>query len=175
MFYNININEKINFGIKFGFIYKKFKYYELNLFNQDIFNYNNLLYKDDNIFDSLYNINKYNELLNKINNNNIKLKKVYIQYPTISLKRNCSLNNNKWTFKNIYNNYFCFCKGKNCLNIEIQQKCKYYMYINIIDNNRNIYKKLTIFLLILYFLICLQMIHILFFKKWKKKIFQFII
>ena len=53
--------------------------------NYLIFNYNNFLYKDDNIFDSLYNNNKYNELLNTINSNNIKLKKVYIQYPTISL------------------------------------------------------------------------------------------
>ena len=102
------------------------------------------MYKDDNIFDSLYNNNKYNELLNTINSNNIKLKKVYIQYPTISLKRNFS-NNNNWIFKNVYNNYFCFCKGENCLNVEIQQKCKYYMYINIIDNNRNIYKKTDYF------------------------------
>ena len=31
--------------------------------------------------------------------------------------------------------------GKSCLNIEIPQFCKYYFYIDIIDNNKNIFKK----------------------------------
>ena len=42
---------------------------------------------------------------------------------------------------NIYNHYFCFCKGINCFSINITDSCKYDFYLNIIDNNKNIYNK----------------------------------
>ena len=51
------------------------------------------------------------------------------------------INLNNWYFKNIYNNYFCFCKGLNCFIKNFQQICKYNLYLYIIDNNKNIYNK----------------------------------
>lgn len=51
------------------------------------------------------------------------------------------LEKNQWIFRNIFNHYFCFCKGKNCLFYDIPQKCKYYFYLSIIDNNKYLYKK----------------------------------
>ena len=53
--------------------------------------------------------------------------------------------NNTWYFENIYNNYFCFCAGLKCLN-KINQTCKYFFYLTIIDQNRYLYNK-THFLL----------------------------
>ena len=44
-------------------------------------------------------------------------------------------------FKNIYNHHFCFCSGLHCLNSSVNEKCKFSFYLNIIDNNRNIYQK----------------------------------
>ena len=141
-----NIYEKIDFGIKF-YQNKEIKtYYKVVLFKDKILNYNNLLNKSDNIFDSLYNNNEYINIMKRINNikyNNIlKLKSFYIQHPNYMLKRNSFYNKtSEWIFKNIYNNFFCFCKGIDCLNIEIPQICKYYFYNYIIDNNRNIFEK----------------------------------
>lgn len=48
--------------------------------------------------------------------------------------------NNNWNFMNLFNDYFCFCQGWSCLKNE-QQKCKYYIYLTIIDSNRDLYKK----------------------------------
>ena len=33
-----------------------------------------------------------------------------MQYPYYNLKKHIELLDNKWYFKNIYNDYFCFCK-----------------------------------------------------------------
>ena len=70
-----------------------------------------------------------------------KLKKLYISKPLYGLKRNFIKKQNQWDFLNIYNEYFCFCVGFNCLNIEITKQCKYYFYLYLIDINSNIYKK----------------------------------
>ena len=104
-------------------------------------------YENNNIFDSLK-INK--DFLNlsshlQKNNSSQKFKKLYISQPVLNLKRNSFEKENKWTFINIFNEYFCFCKGFNCLNI-ISKKCKYYFYLYLIDINRNEYPK-TDFLL----------------------------
>ena len=84
------------------------------------------------------------------NNNNLieekKLKKLYVTKPIYSLKRNFSNNYDQWNFTNIFDEYFCFCKGSNCLNIEISQICKYQFYLYLIDQNHHIYNK-TDFLL----------------------------
>ena len=56
------------------------------------------------------------------------------------IKENYIYENNVWYFKNIYNNYFCFCKDS-CFYLNISQKCKYLFYLNIIDNNKNLYNK----------------------------------
>ena len=73
------------------------------------------------------------------------MKKLYVSKPTFILKRNYN-QSGQWYFSNIYNEYFCFCKGLNCLNQTIIKRCKYFYYIYLIDINRNVYKK-TDFLL----------------------------
>ena len=141
-----NIYEEIKFEIIIYQKKEKLEYYNVDLFKENIFNFNNLLYKNDIIFDPLYNNNEYLNIVTKINNikysNLLKLRSLYIQQPNNTLKRNSFYNKTtEWIFKNIYNNYFCYCMGNNCLNIEIPQICKYYFYIHIIDINRNIFKK----------------------------------
>ena len=44
-------------------------------------------------------------------------------------------------FKNLYNNFFCFCYGKACSYDIIPQECKFFFYITIIDNNKYLYNK----------------------------------
>jgi hypothetical protein len=77
----------------------------------------------------------------RILNESLKLKSLYLQCPFFSLKRNAITNENFWNFRNLYNYYFCFCRGNNCLNTMIPQKCKYDLYLSIIDKNRNILTK----------------------------------
>ena len=141
-----NINEKIKMGI---IIYQNIddkKYYSLYYISKKIFNKNIIsIYKNNDLYDPLKLNKEYLLLTQKINNNNInetfKFKNTYLHYPYCLLKRNSILKENIWAFRNIYNNYFCFCKGIDCLNTEISKKCKYYFYLNIIDINRNIYNK----------------------------------
>ena len=140
-----NLNEKINFGIKIYQINESIASSNILFFREKGFYYNNSIYKKDNLFDSLfinYNfISFFKRINNKKLNDNLKLKSSYIQYPFCILKREAVAINNEWSFKNIYNHYFCFCKGKNCLFSNINHYCKYYFYLHIIDNNRNIYPK----------------------------------
>ena len=70
----------------------------------------------------------------------------YIKPPSNLLKRDIGQFTGKWYFKNIYDNYFCFCKGRSCINIKTFNKnefqsCKYYFYLSIIDDNRYLYPK----------------------------------
>jgi hypothetical protein len=74
-------------------------------------------------------------------NETLKLKKSYTTYPYSTLKREALLNEGKWLFRNLYNEYFCMCKGDLCLKFNVSEKCKYYFYISIIDSNRHVYKK----------------------------------
>ena len=82
---------------------------------------------------------------NKKTNETLRLKKSYIKYPYFTYKRNSVFNDNEWNFKNIYNNYFCFCKGEKCLKTNVTQKCKYFFYLTIIESNRNVYNKTNYF------------------------------
>ena len=185
-----NINEKIDLGI---IIYqsididntiKSFNFYNYTktIINQYVkLNRNkHIEFKNDNnIFDPLFLNNKFFSLLKKMYmkeiNETLKLKKSYINYPFYNLKRRVIINENKWTFINIFNNYFCSCKGMNCLFSKISQKCKYYFYVNIIDNNRNIYQK-NEYLFIDFILIdILLMMSFLYLRKWKNKTYLFII
>jgi hypothetical protein len=105
---------------------------------------------NENIFDFSKINNEYSLLLSKLHNNSSlidakRLKKLYIAKPIFKLKRNSVSRENKWNFINIFNDYFCLCKGFNCLNL-ISKKCKYYFYLYLIDINRNVYPK-TDFLL----------------------------
>ena len=70
----------------------------------------------------------------------------YKQPYLYSLKEDISELKGRWYFKNIYNNYFCFCKGKSCIKLIASnnyefQSCKYYFYLSIIDENKNLYPK----------------------------------
>ena len=108
-------------------------------------------YDNDDIFDSIKINNEYSFFRTQLNNRSSeietrKLKKLYISKPICESKRNALFWENHWNFLNIYNEYFCFCKGFNCLNL-ISKKCKYFFYLYLIDINNKIYKK-TDFLLI---------------------------
>ena len=140
------LKEKINLGIKIFQIKNNISNYNtLLFFNEYIINYNSYIHKNDKLFDSLYINNEYYKLLDEIKFNHtnkpLKIKKYYKRNPNFILKNHNSICENQWHYINIFNNYYCFCKGHNCSNIEIFQACKYYFYIYIIDNNRYIYKK----------------------------------
>jgi hypothetical protein len=70
--------------------------------------------------------------------------KKFILPPCCFLKRDIAIVSNQWFFANIYNNYFCFCKGINCFDRNINQKCKYKFYLTIVNENRNLYHKNSI-------------------------------
>ena len=145
-FFNLNEKNKIGFIISKLNNKQENKYIILNkyLYNIQIDQADNL---DISKIDYEYNFTM-TQLEN--NNNNLieekKLKKLYVTKPIYSLKRNFSNNYDQWNFTNIFDEYFCFCKGSNCLNIEISQICKYQFYLYLIDQNHHIYNK-TDFLL----------------------------
>jgi hypothetical protein len=124
------------------------------LFKENIFNYKEINYKNDSKFEPLLINEEYISLKKKIlslNNNHqietnetLSLKKSYIIRPVCIPKTGINLLKNKWTMKNIYNQYFCFCKGEKCFSkkvIKEGQRCKYNFYLSIIDNNRYLYNK----------------------------------
>ena len=136
----IKINEKAKLGIK---IYKnniQIKNQIAILFPEAIFEKKKSIYNDRSL--DILVLNKENEKSRGRNNKeNSKLKKIYELYPLFNFKRKVAIYDNKWYFKNIFNNYFCFCKGIYCIEDKYFQKCKYYAYLNIIENNKNVYKK----------------------------------
>jgi hypothetical protein len=146
----ININEKIKFGIK---IYQKQENYEnIKAFQTFFFLEKNFEYNQLNcnniFFDSLLINKKYLKNVYNLNKNEaLRLKKSYIKFPINCLKREIAIYENKWYFQNIYNNYFCFCKGFFCKMNKNHQNCKYHIFLNIIDKNRKVYKKEDFFLL----------------------------
>ena len=122
--------------------------------NYSIYHFGNIqfnnIYQNDDVFNSTIIYKNFEFLYSKIKDNRTsfeskKLKKLYVSKPTFILKRNYN-QSGQWYFSNIYNEYFCFCKGLNCLNQTIIKRCKYFYYIYLIDINRNVYKK-TDFLL----------------------------
>ena len=152
-----NIGEKVKFGIK---IYntntynEKYKAFDFFFFKDNIFNFKNKEHKNDSKFDPLLINEEFSALEKKIlslnsnyqgeKNENISLKKSYMFTPVCNPKTKIKVLKNNWTFKNIYNQYFCFCKGENCFSksvIKKGQRCKYNFYLSIIDNNRYIYNK----------------------------------
>ena len=141
----LNLHENFHLGViiykidKKGFIKNDYKLFYLN---KRIFNYDT---NDDDIFNITKLVNQYNYSFNQSQNEEIikesKLKQLYILKPFGNLKRNFINSENNWNFLNIFNYYFCYCKGISCLNIKISNICKYFFYIYIIDNNRNVYEK----------------------------------
>ena len=140
-----DINEKIQFGIE---IYQDDKLIKKKNFYFFLFNKHyckNFINKYDKRFSCL-NVNKEYMILNRniIEENNsskFKLKELYILKPECSTKQNTNLLDNEWHFINLYNHYFCFCKGLFCKYEAIPQKCKYFFYLSIIDNNKDLYNK----------------------------------
>ena len=155
-FYNCVEFSKINQSCIYGMsIYKTSKYTEYftkYYFSNYLIDYNNIHYKNDNEFDPIIQINIYENLKKKIkilekNNNkneSLLLKKSFYLNPKFYFKYHLPRKKNIWLFQNIYNHYFCLCKYSNdfeCLYKDIKKKCKYNLYLNIIDNNKNLYKK----------------------------------
>lgn len=155
-FYNCIEYLKLNEHIKLGFsLYKinnYIEYFNKFLLVDEIINYNDLISMKDSEYEPFLLLDKYKKLEYriKINNRerksieNLLLKQSYIRMPNFSIKFSLAVNESSWYFTNIYDDYFCFCKSnKNfeCLYKKINQKCKYYLYLNIIDINRNIYNK----------------------------------
>jgi hypothetical protein len=158
-----NMHEKITFGIK---LYQQFKnehdieediikFSTIYLFTQTLFDLNNMAYKNDDMFDPfLINKNFLNfvkDTQNKFKNQTLKLRKYYMEYPNCIIKRNSIIFYNKWVFRNIYNHHFCACKGFNCLDKNVGSYCKFYFYLYIVDNNRNLYEKTDYLFVDLYF------------------------
>ena len=155
----IKIDEKVYFGIKLfkiNLISEEYEYYQKFFFTEKIFNIDkNPSLENNNKFDMNYIYNNYNKLLYKINNfkefkynsrETYNLKISFLQAPLFNLKRDIANVEGKWHFHNIYSSYFCFCKGDECIslisfNSYNFQPCKYYFYLTIIDNNKNLYSK----------------------------------
>jgi hypothetical protein len=155
---NFNIDEKLEFGIK---VYnteracnKRHEVLEFLFFTNKILNFKDINHINDTRFEPLlineqYTILKKNILSLKYNfkeqvKQTLSLKKAYIIRPICSPKTSAKVLNNNWKFKNIYNHYFCFCKGERCFSkkvIEKGQICKYKIYLSIIDQNRHLYNK----------------------------------
>ena len=139
------INEKIDFGIIIHKTNVTSVFSLIYLFKDNLIYYNDLNYKNDSIFNPLFINDEYDKDIEKINdkkiNETFKLKKSYIKYPYSTLKRKAAVFDDKWYIINIYNHYFCFCKGEFCMLSKISQRCKYELYLNIIDNNREVYQK----------------------------------
>ena len=138
----INVNDKGEFG--FIFFRLKDENYPIYLFSEEIINYDNLKSRNDIYFNPQYVLHNYLALKKEIDNNAISnkpflLKSSFVQEPICDFKSNID-KNDEWSFMNIYNEYFCFCKGSSCLK-KNHQNCKYYIYLSIIDSNRDIYSK----------------------------------
>ena len=150
----INIFEKVKLGIKIFKINENFESFEHFFFSDQIikiYKYKlNQRFENNNKFNINNIYNDYNKLVLKNTDSNFKetynLKSSFLKPPLCYYKRDISHVEGKWYFNNLYGNYFCFCKGENCLNIislkdYFSQACKYYFYLTIIDNNRNLYIK----------------------------------
>ena len=74
-------------------------------------------------------------------NKTLKIKGSYTRIANYTLKREASDLIGEWNFMNVCDNYFCFCIGRNCSYFGIGQKNKYNFYLNVIDNNRDVYNK----------------------------------
>ena len=141
-----HINDKIQFKVG---IYQNYKLSQNKVFHLFTFSIYNFYIFDNIISNSLncLNANKDYALLyekiykRNIINDNFKLKASYILKPKCSTIFNSNPLDNKWNFINLYNYYFCICKGLFCKYHEIPQKCKYFFYLNVIDNNKDLYNK----------------------------------
>jgi hypothetical protein len=74
-------------------------------------------------------------------------KKNFIKKPICNTIKNIMPPNDEWKFLNIFNHYFCLCRGFNCLHHfflnknNLTQICKYKFYLNLIEENKHLYNK----------------------------------
>ena len=141
----INIKEKYLFGvIIYDFnISNNFRNFTRYFFNDNVFNYNQFYNKYNKLFHPLFLKKEF-----YLNNKNLSnLAKLYISKPLFNTKSNIAKHLDQWKFLNIYNHYFCFCKGHNCLFYNLlnyknsTQICKYKFYLYLIEENKYLYKK----------------------------------
>ena len=140
-----NIYENIKYGIKIFEINENgenINSHIIYFFSGELFNYLNLFNKNDIVFDPLINNKKY--VFNRTTAyiiSSLNLQKSFSKIPKFILKKNLIINDNKCSFENLFNEYFCFCKDLNSSIINNSQSCKYYFYLNLIYKNKNVYSK----------------------------------
>ena len=138
----LELNNTSEFGIKICKDYSQC--ISFDLFDYKYLNYNYPEFLNDKKYDPDYLNKQYFSLSKNIINvseSQDNLKKSYISKPINCTKENSIESNNIWYFKNIYNHYFCFCKGKYCQFGKEFDNCKYYFYLSIIDDNKDVYEK----------------------------------
>ena len=141
-----DIDEIPQFGLHF-YPQRSKSFLTLNFNFYKFVNLNDTKHRNDTIFDPDFINNEYNKIAEKTKSKetyraNI-LKRSYIREPIANLKRSVHRQSKKggWIFKNIYNNYFCFCVGKSCVKGETKQMCKLHFYKYVIDIHRDLYPK----------------------------------
>ena len=156
---HIKIKEQAKFGIKIFKINdddEKIEYCDYFFFSEKIININNnsnLI--NNNKFNLYYIHQRFNKILSSLNNyknNQITQEEVnhfrgsFLQPPVSYLKRDIAQIVGRWYYNNIYETYFCFCKGETCLFLPSlymynYQYCKYYIFLNNIYQNKDLYPK----------------------------------
>jgi CDP-glycerol glycerophosphotransferase (TagB/SpsB family) len=141
-----DINEIPHFGLHF-YQQRARSYLTLNFNFYKYINLSDTNHINDKIFDPNFVKDEYLRNHSKTRRRDTYkdnlLKKNYMKAPISDLKRSVHRQSKKggWIYKNIYNNYFCFCVGKRCLKEEVKQMCKLNFYKYVIDVNRNLYPK----------------------------------
>lgn len=155
----LKIGEHGKFGIKISKIKEigeENEFNDLFFFTDKIINIKKSpAIQNNKKFDITHVNGNYNQLLQKIgeykkenpySKQTFNLLYSYLQPPLCFLKKDIAHVEGQWHFKNIYENYFCFCKGESCINIKNFyshnfQSCKYYFYSTIIDKNKYLLSK----------------------------------
>lgn len=137
----LNLNVRYNIGIE---IIQNNTILEKNLFYFFSYQKKNkyLLNISENKFNFFYMNQDKSKLYEHINKNikrNISFQKSEFLNKNYFTKYN--ILDNEWYFIKLYNYYFCLCKGFFCKYEEIPQNCKYFFYLYIIYNNKDLYKK----------------------------------
>ena len=139
-----DLNEKIKVGVHF-YHPNRITFLSLQMDFDELMNFKDQNHLNDDIFDCDFVEENYDILLrnskNPLYKANYRLKSYYMKKPECNLKRKAIEDNEGWIYKNLYNNYFCFCVGKHCTKGEVKQKCKFHFYKSVIDNNRDVYPK----------------------------------
>ena len=149
-----NKDERIKFGIKIYKIKEDYDnpeeyniedFHNIYFFKEGDLKFSAFNYRDDDLFNPYVVNEAYISIARKMNdikvNKTLKLYKSYIQFPYTTLKSQAVVHENKWFFRNIYNHYFCMCRGGACVNEKVNPNCKFLFYLHVIDKNRDVYPK----------------------------------